>query len=125
MTYVNPVPPGAAYAQAMKQNRQTLRVLGMLLGYPDAHLRSLLPSLVYAMDAENALPDARRAEIRAFIREMESADPIELEARYVDFVSAALRKHESRYASVLAAILELAGHSAEAIAIAEEDFAHQ
>ena len=125
MTYVNPAPPGAAYAQAMKQNRQTLRVLGMLLGYPDAHLRSLLPSLVYAIDAENALSDARRAEVRSFIREMESANPIELEARYVEFVSAALRKHESRYASVLAAIIELAGRRAEAVPVAEENFAHE
>ena len=124
MTYVNPVRPGAAYAQAMKQNRQTLRALGLLLGYPDAHLRSLLPSLVYAIDAENALSDARRAEVRAFIREMESASPIELEGRYLDFISGALRRHESRYASVLAAIVDLSGRTAQAIAVAQEDFAH-
>jgi nitrate reductase assembly molybdenum cofactor insertion protein NarJ len=108
----------------MKQNRQTLRALGLLLGYPDAHLRSLLPSLVYAIDAENALSDARRAEVRAFIREMESASPIELEGRYLDFISGALRRHESRYASVLAAIVDLSGRTAQAIAVAQEDFAH-
>ena len=182
----------------MKQNRHSLRVLGILLGYPDAHFRSLLPSLVYAIDAENALPAARRAELRAFIGEMERADPIELEARYVELfdrgratslhlfehvhgdsrdrgpaiidltqtyeksgmllgpnelpdhlcvilefastqppalardflgemahilnaIFSALRKRESRYASVLAAVIELAGHKAEAVPVAEDE----
>jgi nitrate reductase molybdenum cofactor assembly chaperone NarJ/NarW len=143
----------------MKQNRHTLRVLGMLLGYPDAHLRSLLPSLVYAIDAENALTGARRAELRAFIGDMELADPIELETRHaelhlpdhlgdllefastqppakargilgerantLDAIFSRLRKRESPYGSVLAAIIELAGHTAEATRVAEEDFAHE
>jgi nitrate reductase molybdenum cofactor assembly chaperone NarJ/NarW len=177
--------------------KHTLRVLSILLGYPDAHFRSLLPSLAYAIDAENALPAARRAELRAFIGEMERADPIELEARYVELfdrgratslhlfehvhgdsrdrgpamidltqtyekcglllgphelpdhlcvvlefastqppavardflgemthilnsVFSALRKRESPYASVLAAVLELAGHKAEAVPVPDD-----
>lgn len=182
----------------MKQNRHSLRVLSLLLGYPDAHLRSLLPSLAHAIDAEAALPSPRRDELRSFIREMERADPIELEARYVELfdrgratslhlfehvhgdsrdrgpamidltqtyekaglflgphelpdhlcvvlefastqppalardflgemahilnaIFSALRKRESRYASVLAAVLELAGHKAEAVAVLDDD----
>lgn len=182
----------------MKQNRHSLRVLAILLGYPDAHVRSLLPSLAYAIDAEAALPSARRDELRSFIGEMGRADPIELEARYVELfdrgratslhlfehvhgdsrdrgpamidltqtyekaglflgphelpdhlcvvlefastqppalareflgemahilnsIFSALRKRESRYASVLAAVLELAGHKAEAVAVLDDD----
>ena len=140
----------------------------------------------------------RRAELRAFVREMERADPIELESRYVELfdrgratslhlfehvhgdsrdrgpamidltqtyekaglllgphelpdhlcvvlefastqppavareflgemahilnaIFSALRKRESRYASVLAAVLELAGHKAEAVAVADDE----
>ena len=61
----------------MKNNRHTLRALALLLGYPDAKLRGLLPELADAIDAEAALPAARRAELRAFIGEMERADPID------------------------------------------------
>jgi nitrate reductase delta subunit len=70
--------------QARHDVKHTLRALALLLGYPDAQLRSVLPALADAVDSEAALPAARRAELRAFIREMERADPIELEARYVE-----------------------------------------
>lgn len=182
----------------MKRNRHTLRALALLLGYPGEGLRGVLPELADAIDAESALPAARRAELRAFIREMERADPIDLEARYVELfdrgratslhlfehvhgdsrdrgpamidltqtyekaglllgphelpdhlcvvlefastqppavardflgemahilnaIFSALRKRESRYASVLAAVLELAGHKAEAVAVADDE----
>ena len=181
----------------MKKNRHTLRALALLLGYPDAGLREVLPQLADAIDAEGALPKARRAELRAFIGEMQRIDPIDLEARYVELfdrgratslhlfehvhgdsrdrgpamidltqtyekaglflaphelpdhlcvvlefastqppavareflgemahilnaVFSALRKRESRHASVLAAVLELAGRKAEAVAVAED-----
>src|SRR5512134_2265598 len=68
----------------MKNNRHTLRALALLLGYPDEKLRSLLPALAGAIDAEKALPAARREELRAFIGEMERADALDLEARYVE-----------------------------------------
>ncbi|MEO5670335.1 MAG: nitrate reductase molybdenum cofactor assembly chaperone [Ramlibacter sp.] len=182
----------------MKHNHHTLRVLALLLGYPDDKLRGLLPALADAMDAEAAVPAPRRAELRAFIREMERADPIELEARYVELfdrgratslhlfehvhgdsrdrgpamidltqtyeksglilgphelpdhlcvvlefastqppviardflgemahilnaIFSALRKRESRYASVVAAVIELAGHKAEAVPVADDE----
>ena len=182
----------------MKRNRHTLRALALLLGYPGEDLRGVLTALAEAIDSEGALPPARRAELRAFIREMERADPIDLEARYVELfdrgratslhlfehvhgdsrdrgpamidltqtyekaglllgphelpdhlcvvlefastqppavareflgemahilnaIFSALRKRESRYASVLAAVLELAGHKAEAVAVADDE----
>ncbi|HWP12228.1 MAG TPA: nitrate reductase molybdenum cofactor assembly chaperone [Ramlibacter sp.] len=182
----------------MRKNRHTLRALALLLGYPAAPLRGMLPALADAIDAEAALPSARRAELRAFIREMERADAIELESRYVELfdrgratslhlfehvhgdsrdrgpamidltqtyekaglllgphelpdhlcvvlefastqppalardflgemahilnaIFSALRKRESRYASVLAAVLELAGHKAEAVPVADDE----
>ena len=182
----------------MKKNRHTLRALALLLGYPAEGLRGVLPALADAIDSEAALPAARRAELRAFIREMERADPIDLEARYVELfdrgratslhlfehvhgdsrdrgpamidltqtyekaglllgphelpdhlcvvlefastqppavardflgemahilnaIFSALRKRESRYASVLAAVLELAGHKADAVAVADDE----
>ncbi|HWI83267.1 nitrate reductase molybdenum cofactor assembly chaperone, partial [Ramlibacter sp.] len=68
----------------MKQNRHTLRALALLLGYPDARLREVLPQLADAIDAEAALPKARRAELRALAAEMQRAEDLELEARYVE-----------------------------------------
>jgi len=181
----------------MKKTRHTLRALALLLGYPDACLREVLPQLADAIDAEAALPRARRAELRAFITELQRGDPIGQEARYVELfdrgratslhlfehvhgdsrdrgpamidltqtyeqsglllgphelpdhlcvvlefastqppqvareflgemahilnaIFSALRQRDSRYASVLAAVLELAGHKAEAVPVADD-----
>ena len=68
----------------MKTARHTLRALALLLGYPDERLRGLLPQLIEAIDAEAALPAARRNELRAFVRELQRLDPIEAEARSVE-----------------------------------------
>jgi nitrate reductase delta subunit len=68
----------------MKPIRNTLRALSLLLQYPDAAHRELLPLLVDAIDTEGALPAARRAEIRALAAEMLRGDPLEVEARYVE-----------------------------------------
>jgi nitrate reductase delta subunit len=182
----------------MKNNRHTLRALALLLGYPDEKLRGLLPQLADAVDAEKALPTSRRTELRAFVREMERSDPMDIEARYVELfdrgratslhlfehvhgdsrdrgpamidltrtyekaglilgpnelpdhlcvvlefastqppqlareflaemghilvaIFSALRKRESRYAIVLAAILELAGQKVEAVPVADDE----
>jgi nitrate reductase molybdenum cofactor assembly chaperone NarJ/NarW len=187
----------AGQARNDKVMRHTLRALTLLLGYPDARLRELLPHLAAAIDDEAALPKARRAEFRSFIGELQRMDPIDLEAAYVELfdrgratslhlfehvhgdsrdrgpamvdlvktyeqaglflgphelpdhlcvvlefastqppavardflgeiahllnaIFSALRKRESRYASVIAAVLELAGHKAEAVPVAEE-----
>jgi nitrate reductase delta subunit len=181
----------------MKQNRHTLRALALLLGYPDARLRELLPALADAIDAEGALPKARRAELRSLIDTLQRTDGLELETGYVELfdrgratslhlfehvhgdsrergpamidltqtyqqaglllgphelpdhlcvvlefastqppalareflgemahilnaIFSALRQRESRYASVVAAVLELAGHKAEAVPVADD-----
>jgi nitrate reductase molybdenum cofactor assembly chaperone NarJ/NarW len=192
----NPWMPGQARHD--KSLRHTLRALALLLEYPDEKLRAVLPALADAIDSEAALPAARREELRSFIREMERADPIELEARYVELfdrgratslhlfehvhgdsrdrgpamidltqtyekaglllgphelpdhlcvvlefastqppqlareflgemahilnaIFSALRKRESRYAVLLAAVLELAGHKAEPVPVVDDD----
>jgi nitrate reductase molybdenum cofactor assembly chaperone NarJ/NarW len=67
-----------------KENRTTLRALSLLLQYPDAQHRALLPQVVDAINEEAALPAARRAEIQALVAEMLRTDPIEVESRYVE-----------------------------------------
>jgi len=181
----------------MKTQRHTLRALALLLGYPDAKARALMPQLADAMDAEAALSPARRKELRALARALVSVDPIEAETQFVELfdrgrstslhlfehvhgdsrergpamidlaqtyekcglllgphevpdhlcvvlefastqppavaraflgemahilasIFSALRKRESAYASVLAAVIELAGHKAEAVAVADD-----
>jgi nitrate reductase molybdenum cofactor assembly chaperone NarJ/NarW len=175
----------------------TLRALALLLGYPDAKLRDVLAQLAEAIDAEGALPKGRRAELRAFVHELQRMEPIELESAYVELfdrgratslhlfehvhgdsrdrgpamvdltktyeqsglllaphelpdhlcvvlefastqppaiareflgemahilqaIFSALRQRESRYASAIAAVLELAGHKAEAVPVTED-----
>jgi nitrate reductase delta subunit len=68
----------------MKETRNTLRALSLLLQYPDATHRALLPLAAEAIDEEASLPAGRRAEVRALAREIAAADPIEVEARYVE-----------------------------------------
>jgi nitrate reductase molybdenum cofactor assembly chaperone NarJ/NarW len=191
----NPWMPGSSRND--KGMRHTLRALALLLGYPDARLRELLPQLPEAIDAEDALPKARRAELRALVRELRRADALDAEAAYVELfdrgratslhlfehvhgdsrdrgpamvdltktyeqaglllgphelpdhlcvilefastqppaiareflgemahilnaIFSALRKHESQYASAIAAVLELAGQTAEAVPVADD-----
>ena len=64
--------------------KHTLRALSLLLQYPDAGRRPLLAPAVDAIDAEAALPAARRAELRALAADLLRQDPIEVEARYVE-----------------------------------------
>jgi nitrate reductase molybdenum cofactor assembly chaperone NarJ/NarW len=68
----------------MKNSKYTLRALGLLVGYPDAQLREIVPALVGAIDDEAALPAARRGEIQALAADLLRADPIEVESRYVE-----------------------------------------
>jgi nitrate reductase delta subunit len=68
----------------MKDNKYSLRALALMLGYPDAALRANLPQLVAAIDAEGAVPAARRLEIKALANELARLDPMEVEARYVE-----------------------------------------
>jgi nitrate reductase delta subunit len=68
----------------MKDNRYSLRALSLLLGYPDADLRSHLPELLEAIDKEAVIPAARREELRALAAELTRLDPMDVEARYVE-----------------------------------------
>ena len=68
----------------MKTNRYSLRALSALLRYPDAELRSHLHELVQAIDAEAAIPAARRDELHALAAELKRQDPMDIEARYVE-----------------------------------------
>ena len=62
----------------------TLRALALLLSYPGEQVRAAVPELVAAIDGDAALPAARRAEIRALAVGLVTADPLEVESRYVE-----------------------------------------
>ena len=64
--------------------RLTLRALGYLLSYPDAQLRSVMPQLIDALQAEQALTAERMDELKAVCQHLATLDPLEAEARYVD-----------------------------------------
>ena len=68
----------------MKDNRYSLRALALLLGYPNAELRSNLPELLEALDTEAAIAPARREELCALAAELRRLDPMDVEARYVE-----------------------------------------
>jgi len=62
----------------------TLKVMAHLLSYPDAALRSHLPELRSALQAEQALAPARLAELQALMAHLAGADALEIEAQYVE-----------------------------------------
>ena len=64
--------------------RLTLRALARLLAYPDAELRTQLPALIDALQAEQALPPARVTELQALVQQLGAMDPYEAEERYVE-----------------------------------------
>ncbi|MHB1199628.1 MAG: nitrate reductase molybdenum cofactor assembly chaperone [Polaromonas sp.] len=68
----------------MKTNRYSLRALALLLGYPSADLRTHLPELLDAIDAEAVVPAVRRTELRALAAELTRLDAYEVESRYVE-----------------------------------------
>lgn len=68
----------------MKYNRYSLRALARMLGYPNQDLLAQLPQLLEAIDTEDILPAARRAELRALASDLLRLDPMEVEARYVE-----------------------------------------
>ena len=63
---------------------KSLRVLARLLGYPDAELRGHLADMRAALHEEKALAPQRLAELDALIDTLERADPLEIEAAYVE-----------------------------------------
>ena len=68
----------------MNDKRLTLRVLSALLRYPDADFRAAAAELAQALDAERALPASRLAELTALLHQLQSMDPFEAEARFIE-----------------------------------------
>ena len=62
----------------------TLRVVAALLSYPDAGMRGYLPEMREILRSECALSGARQAELDSLIESLASADPLEVEADYVE-----------------------------------------
>ena len=63
---------------------KSLRVLALLLGYPDAQLRAYLPDLRTALQEEQALPAERLAELGALIDTLAHKAALEAESDYVE-----------------------------------------
>ena len=61
----------------------TLRVLALLLSYPDAERRRHLPEMAQVLRSEEALPAKRIAELDALIDALGRSDPLDVEADYV------------------------------------------
>lgn len=62
----------------------TLRACALLIGYPDASLRGMLPSIATALHDEAALSAARLAELEALIDALQQQAPLDTEAAYVE-----------------------------------------
>lgn len=62
----------------------TLKVMAHLLSYPNGALRSHLPELSSALQAEQALTPARLAELQTLITSLAGPYGLETEARYVE-----------------------------------------
>jgi len=62
----------------------SLRVLAALLAYPDAEMRRHLPEMRDLLVDEGAVSPLRRVEIDALIDRLQRADPLEMEAAYVE-----------------------------------------
>jgi len=68
----------------MHDYRLTFRVLSALLRYPDAAFRSAVGELVQALDVERALGASRRAELTGLLRQFQTMDAFESEARFIE-----------------------------------------
>ncbi|MDE2627769.1 MAG: nitrate reductase molybdenum cofactor assembly chaperone [Burkholderiales bacterium] len=62
----------------------SLRVLAALLGYPDARLRGFLPEMRELLHTERAVSASRLAELDTLIDALQRAEPLQLEADYVE-----------------------------------------
>ena len=62
----------------------SLRVLAALLAYPDAAMRGFLPEMRELLAAEGVVSPSRCSEIDALIDMLQRADPLAIEAAYVE-----------------------------------------
>jgi nitrate reductase delta subunit len=63
---------------------RSLRVMAALLGYPHAEMREALPEMRGILQSEGALSSSRLAELNALIDSLASAEPLAIEADYVE-----------------------------------------
>ena len=63
---------------------KSLRVLSILLTYPDAGVRAHLPDMREVVSNERSLTEARRVELQALIGCLMRAEALEAEANYVE-----------------------------------------
>ena len=63
---------------------RSLRVMAALLGYPQAEMREALPEMRGILQSEGALSSSRLAELNALIDSLASAEPLAIEADYVE-----------------------------------------
>ena len=73
-----------ALFNTIPKTSKSLRVLAMLLGYPDTELRGHLADMRMALHEEKAVPAQRLAELDALISSMQQKSALELEADYVE-----------------------------------------
>ena len=73
-----------ALFNTLPQASKSLRVLALLLGYPDAELRSHLSDLRTALHAERALSASRLNELDALIATLGRKAVLEVESDYVE-----------------------------------------
>ena len=67
-----------------KKMTHTLRACALLIGYPDASLRGMLPSIATALHDEAALSAGRLAELEALIDTLQQQPALDGEAAYVE-----------------------------------------
>jgi nitrate reductase delta subunit len=63
--------------------KKSLRVLAVLLAYPDASLRAHWPEMAAVLREEGVLSGARLAEVESLLATLRDGDPLEVEASYV------------------------------------------
>jgi len=63
---------------------KSLRLLSVLLTYPDASVRVHLPEMREVVRAERTLSESRRHELHGLIDSLLRSEPLEAEARYVE-----------------------------------------
>lgn len=73
-----------ALFNSIPEASKSLRVLALLLSYPDAQQRAHLPDLRDALHAERALSASRLAELDALIATLGRKAVLEVEAEYVE-----------------------------------------
>lgn len=62
---------------------KTLKVLSVLLGYPQAETQAALPEMVEALTQEAVLPEAERTALQVFIQRLERTDLMDWQEQYV------------------------------------------